>query len=49
MGVYLCQKKNYQNKIGILFNERYSINLHSDILDTHNFFGADLDMNHYTL
>ena len=31
-------KKEISKQIGILFNERYSINLHSDILDTPEFF-----------
>lgn len=31
-------KKELSKQIGILFNERYSINLHSDILDTPQFF-----------
>ncbi len=31
-------KKELSKKIGILFNERYSINIHSDILDTPEFF-----------
>ncbi|MBP9722548.1 MAG: RMD1 family protein [Gammaproteobacteria bacterium] len=31
-------KKQISKQIGILFNERYSVNLHSDILDTPEFF-----------
>ncbi len=31
-------KKDLSKQIGTLFNERYSINLHSDILDTPEFF-----------
>lgn len=31
-------KKQISKQVGILFNERYSVNLHSDILDTPEFF-----------
>ena len=31
-------KKEISKQIGVLFNERYYINLHSDILDTPEFF-----------
>ena len=37
-GSVSLSKKEISQKIGILFNERYSINLHSDILDTPEFF-----------
>ncbi len=37
-GSVSLSKKEISKQIGILFNERYSINLHSDILDTPEFF-----------
>ncbi|WP_341756395.1 MULTISPECIES: RMD1 family protein [unclassified Candidatus Tisiphia] len=37
-GSVSLSKKEISQQIGILFNERYSINLHSDILDTPEFF-----------
>ncbi len=37
-GSVSLSKKEISKKIGMLFNERYSINLHSDILDTPEFF-----------
>ncbi len=37
-GSVSLSKKEISKKIGTLFNERYSINLHSDILDTPEFF-----------
>jgi len=37
-GSVSLSKKQISKQIGILFNERYSINLHSDILDTPEFF-----------
>lgn len=37
-GTVSLSKKDLSKQIGILFNERYSINLHSDILDTPEFF-----------
>lgn len=37
-GSISLSKKELSKKIGTLFNERYSINLHSDILDTPEFF-----------
>jgi uncharacterized Rmd1/YagE family protein len=37
-GSISLSKKEISKQIGILFNERYSINLHSDILDTPEFF-----------
>lgn len=37
-GCVSLSKKEISQQIGILFNERYSINLHSDILDTPEFF-----------
>ena len=37
-GTVGLSKKNISKQIGFLFNERYSINLHSDILDTPEFF-----------
>lgn len=37
-GYVSLSKKEISKKIGMLFNERYSINLHSDILDTPEFF-----------
>jgi uncharacterized Rmd1/YagE family protein len=37
-GSVSLSKKEICKQIGILFNERYSINLHSDILDTPEFF-----------
>ncbi len=37
-GTVALSKKNISKQIGFLFNERYSINLHSDILDTPEFF-----------
>lgn len=37
-GKVSLSKKEISKQIGILFNERYSINLHSDILDTPEFF-----------
>lgn len=37
-GTVALPKKEISKQIGILFNERYSINLHSDILDTPEFF-----------
>ncbi|KJV55857.1 hypothetical protein OCHUTO_0693 [Orientia chuto str. Dubai] len=37
-GCVSLSKKELSKQIGILFNERYSINLHSDILDTPQFF-----------
>jgi len=37
-GSVSLSKKEISKQIGILFNEKYSINLHSDILDTPEFF-----------
>ncbi len=37
-GSISLSKNQISKQIGILFNERYSINLHSDILDTPEFF-----------
>lgn len=37
-GSVSLSKKEISKNIGMLFNERYSINLHSDILDTPEFF-----------
>lgn len=37
-GTISLSKKQISKQIGILFNERYSVNLHSDILDTPEFF-----------
>jgi uncharacterized Rmd1/YagE family protein len=37
-GTVSLSKKKISKQIGFLFNERYSINLHSDILDTPEFF-----------
>ncbi|MDX1924845.1 MAG: RMD1 family protein [Rickettsiaceae bacterium] len=37
-GSVSLSKKDISKNIGMLFNERYSINLHSDILDTPEFF-----------
>lgn len=37
-GSVSLSKKEISKQIGMLFNERYSINLHSDILDTPEFF-----------
>lgn len=37
-GSVSLSKKEISKQIGILFNERYSVNLHSDILDTPEFF-----------
>lgn len=37
-GSVSLSKKEISKQVGILFNERYSINLHSDILDTPEFF-----------
>lgn len=37
-GYVSLSKREITRKIGMLFNERYSINLHSDILDTPEFF-----------
>jgi uncharacterized Rmd1/YagE family protein len=37
-GSVSLSKKQISKKIGNLFNERYSINMHSDILDTPEFF-----------
>lgn len=37
-GSVSLSKKEISKKIGMLFNERYSINLHSDILDVPEFF-----------
>ena len=37
-GTVSLSRKEIARKIGMLFNERYSVNLHSDILDTPEFF-----------
>ncbi len=37
-GSVSLSKKQTSKQIGILFNERYSVNLHNDILDTPEFF-----------
>jgi uncharacterized Rmd1/YagE family protein len=37
-GTVSLSKTNISKQIGFLFNERYSINLHNDILDTPEFF-----------
>ncbi|MCF8462947.1 MAG: RMD1 family protein [Rickettsiaceae bacterium] len=37
-GTISLSKKQISKQIGVLFSERYSINLHSDILDTPEFF-----------
>lgn len=37
-GKVSLSKRQISQQIGILFNERYSINMHSDILDTPEFF-----------
>jgi uncharacterized Rmd1/YagE family protein len=37
-GTVALSKKKISKQIGFLFNERYSINLHNDILDTPEFF-----------
>lgn len=37
-GTISLSKKQISKQIGVLFNERYSVNLHSDILDTPEFF-----------
>lgn len=38
VGSISLSKKEISKQIGVLFNERYSINLHSDILDVPEFF-----------
>jgi len=38
IGSVSLSKKEISKQIGLLFNERYSINLHSDLLDTPEFF-----------